>query len=188
MSPAVRIAAIGFGMIAVCYGCARFAFGLFLPQIDAELGLGPGLSGVISGGSFAGYCAAIIVSAVLTERLGAKAVAMGAAVVACVGMLGIALAPSAGWLAVAVIVAGASTGLASPPMAAAVAAGVRPKVQDGVNTAINAGTSAGVALRVGMHQGPLIGCLRSLAADIVRKPCIKALDQHLITHHGLVAA
>lgn len=146
MSPAVRIGAIGFALIAVCYGFARFAFGLFLPQIDAELGLGPGLSGVISCGSFAGYCAAIIVSAVLTERLGARAVAMGAAVVASAGMLGIALAPSAGWLAVSVIVAGASTGLASPPMAAAVAAAVRPKLQDGVNTAINAGTSAGVAL------------------------------------------
>lgn len=146
MSPAVRIGAIGFGLIAVCYGFARFAFGLFLPQIDADLGLGPGLSGVISGGSFAGYCAAIIVSAALTERLGARAVAVGAAVVASVGMLGIALAPTAGWLAAAVIVTGASTGLASPPMAAAVAAAVRSKLQDGVNTAINAGTSAGVAL------------------------------------------
>ena len=66
MSPALRIGATGFGLIALCYGFARFAFGLFLPQIDAELHLGPSLSGVISGGSFAGYCLAIIAAAALT--------------------------------------------------------------------------------------------------------------------------
>ncbi|MGB7757774.1 MAG: MFS transporter, partial [Salinisphaera sp.] len=40
----------------------------------------------------------------------------------------------------------ASTGLASPPMAAAVARAVRPERQDLTNTVVNAGTSAGVAL------------------------------------------
>ncbi|MDT0683442.1 MFS transporter [Roseicyclus sp. F158] len=146
MSPALRIGATGFGLIAVCYGFARFAFGLFLPQIDSDLGLGPSLSGLISGGSFAGYCVAIVVSAVLTERIGARAVAAGAAIVAAVGMAGIALAPSPLILAIAVVVAGSSAGLASPPMAAAVAAAVRKSRQDLTNTVINAGTSAGVAL------------------------------------------
>ncbi|GAB5350049.1 MFS transporter [Alteriqipengyuania sp. 357] len=146
MSPALRIGATGFGLIALCYGFARFAFGLFLPQIDAELQLGPSLSGVISGGSFAGYCFAIIAAAALTERFGARALAVAAAGVAAIGMAGIALAPSPALLAAAVIVAGSSTGLASPPMAAAVAAAVRADRQDSTNTIINAGTSAGVAL------------------------------------------
>ena len=146
MSPALRIGAVGFCLIAVCYGFARFAFGLFLPQIDGELGLGPSLSGLISGGSFAGYCVAIVASAALTERIGARAVAVGAALVAAVGMAGIALAPSPMILAIAVVVAGSSTGLASPPMAAAVAAAVERNRQDLTNTVINAGTSAGVAL------------------------------------------
>ena len=146
MSPALRIGATGFGLIAVCYGFARFAFGLFLPQIDGDLGLGPSLSGIISGGAFAGYCIAIIGSAALTERIGARAVAVGAAFVAAVGMAGIALAPSPLILAIAVVTAGSSTGLASPPMAAAVAAAVQKRRQDITNTVINAGTSAGVAL------------------------------------------
>ena len=146
MSAALRIGATGFGLIAVCYGFARFAFGLFLPQIDGDLSLGPSLSGIISGGSFAGYCIAIVASAVMTERIGARAVAVGAAIVAAVGMAGIALAPSPLILAIAVVVAGSSTGLASPPMAAAVAAAVRKSRQDLTNTVINAGTSAGVAL------------------------------------------
>ncbi|GAN80094.1 MFS transporter [Acidocella aminolytica] len=146
MSPTLRISATGFGLIAVCYGFARFAFGLFLPQIDGDLSLGPSLSGIISGGSFAGYCVAILASVILTERVGARAVAVGAAIVAAIGMAGIALAPSPLILTGAVVVAGSSTGLASPPMATAVAAVVRKSRQDLVNTVINAGTSAGVAL------------------------------------------
>lgn len=146
MSPAVRIGTLGFGLIAVCYGFARFAFGMFLPQIDADLGLGSALGGVISGGSFGAYCVGIVASAMLTERLGARTIAMAAAVVAAVGMAGIALAPSPLFLAAAVMVAGSSTGLASPPMAAAVASAVRSERQELTNTTINAGTSAGVAL------------------------------------------
>jgi predicted MFS family arabinose efflux permease len=146
MSPALRIGTVGFGLIAVCYGFARFAFGLFLPQIDSDLSLGPSLSGVISGGSFAGYCIAIVASAALTERIGARAVATAAAIVAAVGMAAIALAPSSVILAVAVVVAGLSTGLVSPPLAAAVSSAVHKSRQDMTNTAINSGTSAGVAL------------------------------------------
>lgn len=146
MSPALRLGVVGFSLIAVCYGFARFAFGLFLPEIDADLSLGSTLAGVISGGSFLGYCFAIVGSAYLTERIGARAVAIGAAVVATIGMAGIAMAPNAFWLAGAVLLAGSSTGLASPPMAAAVAAAVRPDRQDKTNTVINAGTSAGVAI------------------------------------------
>lgn len=146
MNPALRIGAVGFGLIAVCYGFARFAFGLFLPQIDSDLSLGPSLSGLISGGAFAGYCVAIIASAALTERIGARVIATAAAIIAAIGMAGIALAPSPMVLATAVMVAGLSTGFASPPMAAAVAAAVPKGQQDATNTTINAGTSAGVAL------------------------------------------
>lgn len=146
MSPSLYLGATGFGLIAVCYGFARFAFGLFLPQIDADLSLSPTLSGLISGGAFLGYCVAIVLSAYLTERIGARSVAVSAALIAAVGMIGIAIAPSPLLLAGAVMLAGSSTGLASPPMAAAVAAAVRPNRQSTTNTIINAGTGAGVVL------------------------------------------
>jgi len=116
---------------------------LFLPQIDADLSLSPTVSGLISGGSFLGYCIAIVLSAYLTERIGARAVVVGAALIAAVGMIGIAISSSSLWLAIAVMLAGSSTGLASPPMAAAVAAAVRPDRQSATNTIINAGASAG---------------------------------------------
>lgn len=146
MKPAALLCATGFGLIAVCYGFARFALGLFLPQMDAELDLPATWSGLIAGGSFLGYCVAILVAARLSERLGARPVAVGAALIAALGMLGIAWAPSASWLGASVLLAGLSAGLASPPMAAAVATSIRPAQQGTVNTIINAGTGAGVAL------------------------------------------
>ncbi len=146
MRPAVRVGATGFGLIAVCYGFARFAFGLFLPQIRQDLALSPALAGMISGGAFLAYCVAIVVAARASERIGARAVAIAAALVASVGMLGIAVSPSPLCLAVFVVLAGASTGLASPPMAHAVAHAVAETRQNATNTMINAGTSAGVAL------------------------------------------
>lgn len=146
MRTALLVGASGFGLIAVCYGFGRFAFGLFLPQISEDLALSPTLSGVISAGSFGGFCLAIVAAAGLTERFGPRAVAIAAGVIAALGMAGIAAATSPAWLAVAVIVAGSSAGLASPPLAAAVAAKVDCARQDTTNTAINAGTSAGVAL------------------------------------------
>lgn len=146
MRAAMLVGAGGFGLIAVCYGFARFAFGLFLPQISADLELSSTLSGAISAGSFIGFCLAIVAAAWLTERIGPRAVAMAAGVIAAAGMAGIAAAASPAWMALAVIVAGSSAGLASPPLAAAVAAQVDRARQDTTNTAINAGTSAGVAL------------------------------------------
>lgn len=146
MSKNAWLVATGFSLIAVCYGFARFAFGLFLPRIDADLSLSPTLSGLISGGSFLGYCLTIVLAAVLTERIGPRAVALTAALVAALGMTGIALASSPLWLAAAVMLAGASTGLVSPPLAAAVSAVIPAERQGAANTIINAGTGAGVVL------------------------------------------
>lgn len=146
MKAGVSLGATGFALIAVCYGFARFAFGLFLPRINADLSLSSTLGGLIAGGAFLAYCVAIVLAAHLTERLGPRRVAVAAALVAGAGMTGIALAPSGLWLAPAVMLAGSSTGLSSPPLAAAVSRVVAPARQAVTNTVINAGTSAGVIL------------------------------------------
>ena len=146
MSATFQLGATGFALIAVCYGLARFAFGLFLPDVSADLSLKPTFAGMIAGGSFLGYCLAIVASAALVERYGPRPVAVGAAIVAASGMALIAIAQSPAFLAAAVLFAGMSTGLASPPLAAAVVQAVESHRQDTVNTVINSGTSAGVAL------------------------------------------
>lgn len=157
MSATLRLGTTGFALIAVCYGLARFAFGLFLPEIRADLSLKATFAGMIAGGSFLGYCLAIVASAGLVERYGPRPVAVGAGIAAASCMALIAIAQSPAVLAAAVLFAGMSTGLASPPLAAAVALAVESQRRDIVNTVINSGTSAGVAL-----SGPVA---LSLGAD-----------------------
>ncbi len=146
MNRTLTLGATGFGLIAVCYGFARFAFGLFLPAIADDFELSSTLAGIISAGSFLGFCLAIVVAAWLTERVGPRSVAVAAGAAGAVGMIGIAASASPAWLAAFVILAGSSTGLASPALAAAVTSMVPAARQAATNTLINAGTSAGVAL------------------------------------------
>jgi predicted MFS family arabinose efflux permease len=136
----------GAALIACCYGFARFTYGLFAPVFTETFGLTSTVAGVIGAGSYIGYCAAIVVSLVLTDRIGARPVAVAAGIVATVGMSIVALAPSNVVLAAGVLIAGCSTGIASPPLAAAVAQFVPPAAEDRAQTVVNAGTGIGVVL------------------------------------------
>ena len=133
-------------MIAVTYGLARFAYGLFLPEMRESLGLSDSVLGLIGAGSYAGYCLAVIGALVFTSRAGPRFMAVAAGAVAVVGMAAVAGAPTAWVLAIGVLVAGSSSGLASPPMGEAVATSVPERSRDRANALINSGTSIGVAL------------------------------------------
>lgn len=139
-----RLAAAGLAMIAVCYGLARFAYGLFVPEFAAEFGLDAAAAGAIASSSYAGYCVAIVGATFATARWGPRVVATGAGLAAVVGTGLIAVAPDTAVLAVGVVVAGSSTGLASPPLADAVSRWVRTGSVDRVQTVVNAGTGLGV--------------------------------------------
>ena len=134
----------GTALIGTCYGFARFAYGLFAPEFQDTFAMTSTLSGIISSGSYVGYCVAIVLSLVLTERLGARRVAVSAGVVATIGITIVAVSPTAPVLAAGVLVAGSSTGIASPPMAAAVDRWVRRTSRDRAQTVVNAGTGIGV--------------------------------------------
>ena len=136
----------GAALIACCYGFARFAYGLFTPVLTEEFGLTSTTVGVIAAGSYVGYCVAIIASAMLTKRLGPRLVAIGAGIVATVGMTVVALAPSAWVLAAGILIAGSSTGVASPPLAAAIAHRIPGAAGDRAQTIVNAGTGVGVLI------------------------------------------
>jgi predicted MFS family arabinose efflux permease len=140
------LVAPGLALIAVTYGLARFAYGLFLPDMREAFDLSPSLLGLIGAGSYLGYCVAVIISLVYTSRTGPRLMAVGAGAVAVAGMAVVAGSPVAWVLALGILVAGSSTGLASPPMAEAVARSIRHSLQDRANTLINSGTSVGVAL------------------------------------------
>lgn len=144
MSPSFRLIPSGIALIGVSYGLARFAYGLFLPSIRDEVDLTTTVAGWIGSGAYAGYCLAIILSALLVERTGAKLMTIVAGLTATIGMALIAISHSPILLAFAVFLAGASTGLASPPMAQAVSQIIPAARQATANTLINSGTSIGV--------------------------------------------
>lgn len=143
---ALSLTSAGLSLIAVCYGMARFAYGLFVPVFRAEFTLDAATAGAIASGSYASYCVAIIVSTVLTPRFGGRALAVAAGIIAVGGTLTIAAAPNAAILAVGVLIAGSSTGIASPPLAHAVTHAVAAPMKSRTQTVINAGTGVGVAV------------------------------------------
>jgi predicted MFS family arabinose efflux permease len=140
------LVAPGLAMIAVTYGLARFAYGLFLPEMRESLDLSESLLGLIGAGSYAGYCFAVLSALVFTSWAGPRLMAVAAGAVAVVGMTTVAGAPTAWVLALGVLLAGSSSGLASPPMGEAVVTSVSEESQDRANALINSGTSIGVAL------------------------------------------
>lgn len=142
----VRLVPPGLAMIAVTYGLARFAYGLFLPELREAFDLGASVLGLIGSGSYAGYCVAIVVSSVFAARVGPRFMVMATGTVAVAGMALVAAAPTAWVLAAGVLIAGSSSGLVSPPMGDAVAKVIAYDKQDRANTLINSGTSVGVIL------------------------------------------
>ncbi len=138
--------AAGVALIAVCYGFARFTYGLFSPEFSREFALSATVSGVIGAGSYVGYCLAIVISSALTPRWGPRRVAVLAGAVATAGISTVTLAPSPLVLAAGILIAGSSTGIASPPLAAAVSQWVREDSQPRAQTLVNAGTGVGVLI------------------------------------------
>ena len=147
---AIRLAAAGLSLVAVCYGLARFAYGLFLPVLTEEFGLDGTAAGTIASSSYISYCVAVVAATAATAVWGPRVVAVAAGITAAAGTGVIAAAGSTGVLAVGVVIAGASTGLASPPLADAVARWVTADRADRAQTAVNAGTGLGV-----MVSGPV---------------------------------
>jgi predicted MFS family arabinose efflux permease len=140
------LVAPGLAMIAVTYGLARFAYGLFLPEMRRAFSLSEAVLGLIGASSYVGYCVAIMIALVFTSRTGSRFMVVVAGAVAVVGMAAVASAPATWVLALGVLAAGSSSGLASPPMGEAVVRTVHRGLQDRANTLINSGTSIGVAL------------------------------------------
>lgn len=140
------VAALGSGLIAITYGLARFVFGLFLPAIREDMTFSPAIAGLIGALPFLSFTFAILLANRYTRLLGMRHAAVGAAGLALLGLLTIALAPSPIVLALGILICGISTGLSTPVMADVVHRCVRPEVRGRVNATINSGTSLGIAM------------------------------------------
>lgn len=142
------IASIGAGLIAVSYGLARFAFGLFLPDIRSDLGLSAEQMGIVGSLPFASFALASLFAPGVASKLGARYASVAASGFAVLGLALVSLAHEALILGAGVFTCGLSTGLMMPALAAGVRAVVRPSLQGRVTAIMNAGTSIGIMLSV----------------------------------------
>jgi len=136
----------GVAMIAVSFGLARYGYGLLLPEMRAEFGMGADAAGFISSGSYFSYLVANAGVVWVTSRYGPRVAVGLAAAFAAVGMAVIAAAGSVPALAFGVILAGAAAGLAYPPYAELVDRQVAAPKRDAAWSAISSGTGWGVAV------------------------------------------
>jgi predicted MFS family arabinose efflux permease len=136
----------GTAMIAVTFGLARYGYGLLLPDMKAEIGIGPNIAGVISSLGYLAYLVANAAVVPVASRLGARTAVAGAAASAALGMAVIAIAGSAWAVAVGVLIAGAAAGMAFPPYAEIVHRHVDSKRRAVVWSTISSGTGWGVVL------------------------------------------
>ncbi|KTC39843.1 hypothetical protein AO269_17790 [Pseudomonas putida] len=68
MKRGLNLVAAAFALTALSYGLARFAYGLLLPQIRAELALDATAAGWIGSGAFAAYCVLTLMACAKAAR------------------------------------------------------------------------------------------------------------------------
>lgn len=141
-------ALLGAALIAISYGLARFAFGLFVPPIRAELGLTPEVIGIIGALPLISFVLATMVAPLSADRLGARNTAMVSGIFGVVGLALISQASGAVSLGVGVVGCGICTGLMMPALTAAMQALVKRSLHGRVSSVMNAGTSIGVVVAV----------------------------------------
>ena len=141
-------AAFGAALIAISYGLARFAFGLFVPPIRDELELTPSVVGVIGALPLISFVLASLVAPIAADRLGARNAAMLSGIFGAGGLALISQAQSAMALGAGVFACGICTGLMMPALTAGMQAVVKRAHHGRVSSVMNAGTSIGVIVAV----------------------------------------
>ena len=141
-------ALFGASLIAISYGLARFAFGLFVPPIRADLDLSADLVGIIGAIPLLSFLLATLIAPLAAIRIGARNTAVLSGLFGAAGLALISQASGALSLGIGVFACGICTGLMMPALTAAMQVLVDRSMHGRVSSVMNAGTSVGVALAV----------------------------------------
>ncbi|NVK43940.1 MAG: MFS transporter [Oceanospirillaceae bacterium] len=141
-------ALFGAALVAISYGLARFAFGLFVPPIRAELELTPSMIGIIGALPLISFLLSTLVAPFTADHLGARYAAVLSGAFGVGGLALISQASDALTLGAGVFACGICTGLMMPALTAAMQAMVKRSLHGRVSAVMNAGTSIGVAVAV----------------------------------------
>lgn len=133
----------GTGLIAATYGLVRFAYGLYLVEVQDALGLDVAVAGLISGGASVVYCVGAVVALFAAARH-PRALVIVAGLSAAVSALGMATASAVPTFAAFAIAASAGAGLASPALVAVLQRNTATAEDPRAQTIVNAGTGPGL--------------------------------------------
>ncbi|OIH94258.1 MULTISPECIES: MFS transporter [unclassified Curtobacterium] len=133
----------GLALVAVTYGLVRLAYGLFLPDVQRDLGLRSDAAGWVSSGASALYCVGAVAGFLFAARAPRTLVAL-AALVAGAGAVAMATATGPVPFGVAAVFASTGAGLASPALVQLVARAVPERAQDTAQAVVNSGTGPGL--------------------------------------------
>ena len=145
MSRSALLVIAGTALIAATYGLVRLAYGLFLPDVQRDLGLTASTAGAISSGASLAYCLGAIV-AFFRAPDHARSLLVAAGLTAGGGAACMAAAPTPFVFAVGAIVGSVGAGLASPAMVTIVRRAVEERAVAGTQAIVNAGTGPGLVL------------------------------------------
>lgn len=141
-------ALFGAALVAISYGLARFAFGLFVPSISDELSLSSYVVGIIGALPFVSFVLATLVAPLAADRLGARNLAVLSGSFGLGGLALISQSSTSLSLGVGVFICGICTGLMMPALTAAMQALVSRSMHGRVSSIMNAGTSIGIIVAV----------------------------------------
>src|SRR5699024_10129477 len=136
-----RLVFSGMTLIAVTYGLARYSYGWLPPNICHDLCMCSSISGIISALCYLSSCFAIVLSTVLSVHKAPRYIIRFDGGFAIAGLVSMGVSPDVWILGFGVLLAGASTGFASPPYGTAITLWIKNKKQGSANTWINSGTS-----------------------------------------------
>lgn len=119
----------GTMIIMSCLGFGRFALGMLLPAMGENLGLSYSEMGLISTGNFCGYVVAVIFSAVLTSRLGARRLIVTGLALVSGSMLAVSQANGFMPVLLLYVITGFGSGAANVPIMALVSHWFRPSLR-----------------------------------------------------------
>jgi predicted MFS family arabinose efflux permease len=150
ISQTSRVGGAGLLALVATYGIGRQAYGLFVPTFREEFGLSLDVLGFYASAAQAGYLVTIVVTGVLTARLGPRVPVVAGCLLLAVGAAITASAPGPVLLAVGIILAGTSAGGTWGPFSDAVADQVPLSGSRRALALVNAGSPVGLVVASGL--------------------------------------
>ncbi|BBX19921.1 MFS transporter [Mycolicibacterium duvalii] len=166
LSTDIRIGVAGAAVVGVAFGMARYAYGLTLPGIRAELGLSELVLGLIASATFVGYLGGLLLAGPLAARRGSRAPTTVGGACGALGALIVTVAQSPWLLAVGAVLAGGAGGWVWAPYSDIVTRTVATHRRPRALAVITTGTSGGLVALGGLGVFAALGSWRLVWAGI----------------------